>query len=77
MPVSERERRAAGLGVARVVEVGHNTVTFIIDKDGNKRLVYTGSDWSTVDFMEDLQYLLHHDSGADATGDEHSGHGHH
>jgi len=58
-------------------EVGHNTVTFIIDKDGNKRLVYTGSDWSTVDFMEDLQYLLHHDSGADATGDEHSGHGHH
>lgn len=38
--------------------VGHNTVTFIIDKDGNKRVVYTGSDWSTSDFMADLDYLL-------------------
>ena len=63
-------------GEEEMYEVGHNTVTFIIDKDGNKRLVYTGSDWSTVDFMEDLEQLLHHDSGADATSDEHSGHDH-
>ena len=57
-------------------EVGHNTVTFIIDKDGNKRLVYTGSDWSTANFMEDLSYLLHDDSGAGTTTDEHSEHDH-
>ena len=59
-------------------EVGHNTVTFIIDKNGNKRLVYTGSDWSTVDFMEDLSYLLHDDSSASAEGtsDEQSEHEH-
>jgi cytochrome oxidase Cu insertion factor (SCO1/SenC/PrrC family) len=57
-------------------EVGHNTVTFIIDKNGNKRLVYTGSDWSTADFMEDLSYLLHDDSSTEATSDEQSDHGH-
>ncbi len=41
-----------------VYEVGHNTVTFIIDSDGNKRIVHTGSDWNTADFIEDLEYLL-------------------
>jgi len=56
-------------------EVGHNTVTFIIDKDGKKRLVFTGSTWSTADFMEDLEHLLHHDSGAEHS--DHSGHDHH
>ena len=64
-------------GEEEMYEVGHNTVAFIIDKDGNKRLVYTGSDWSTADFMEDLEHLLHHDSGAESEGDEHSGHDHH
>ena len=56
-------------------EVGHNTVTFIIDKDGKKRLVFTGSTWSTADFMDDLNHLLHHDSGAEHS--DHSGHDHH
>ena len=59
-----------------VYEVGHNTVTYIIDKDGNKRLVYTGPDWSTENFMEDLTQLLHHDTGVEAH-DDHSGHDHH
>ena len=63
-------------GEEEMYEVGHNTVAFIIDKDGNKRLVYTGSDWSTADFMEDLEHLLHHDSGAESNSDEHSGHDH-
>ena len=58
-------------------EVGHNTVTFIIDKDGKKRLVFTGSTWSTSDFMEDLEHLLHHDTGASEDHDDHSGHDHH
>jgi len=57
-------------------EVGHNTVTYIIDKDGNKRLVYTGPDWSREYFMEDLTQLLHHDTGVEAH-DDHSGHDHH
>ncbi len=56
-------------------EVGHNTVTFIIDKDGKKRLVFTGSTWSTSDFMDDLNHLLYHDDGAEH--DDHSGHDHH
>ena len=64
-------------GEEEMYEVGHNTVAFIIDKDGNKRLVHTGSDWSIADFMEDLDYLLHHDSGAESESDEHSDHDHH
>ncbi len=57
-------------------EVGHNTVTYIIDKNGNKRLVYTGSDWSTANFIEDLTQLLHHDSGVAESSDAHEGHNH-
>mgnify|MGYP000001669425 CR=1 FL=1 len=64
------------MGEEEMYEVGHNTVTYIIDKDGNKRIVYTGSDWKTADFMEDLTQLLHHDSGVEETTDDHSGHNH-
>ena len=63
-------------GEEEMYEVGHNTVTFIIDKDGNKRIVYTGSDWSTANFMDDLTYLLHDDMGAEETSDGHSEHEH-
>ena len=56
-------------------EVGHNTVTFIIDRDGKKRVVFTGSSWSTSDFMDDLNHLLYHDSGAEHS--ENSDHDHH
>ena len=62
-------------GEDEVYEVGHNTVTFIIDKDGNKRVVYTGSSWSTANFIEDLEQLLHHDSGVESS-DDHSHHDH-
>jgi len=41
-----------------------------------KRLVYTGSDWSTEYFMEDLTQLLHHDTGVNEADDGHSGHNH-
>ena len=54
--------------------VGHNTVTFVIDKAGNKRLAYTGSDWSTANFMEDLEHLLNDDLGEEETSDENTGH---
>ena len=63
-------------GHEEMYEVGHNTVTYIIDIDGNKRLVYTGSDWSTANFIEDLTQLLHHDSGATGPSDAHDGHDH-
>jgi hypothetical protein len=63
-------------GDEEMYEVGHNTVTYIIDKDGNKRLVYTGSSWSTADFIEDLTQLLHHDSGTAESSDGHEGHDH-
>ena len=56
-------------------DVKHNTMTYVIDKDGKKRLIFTGTDWSTEQFMEDLVHLLHHDSGAD-TAEGHSGHNH-
>ena len=39
--------------------VGHSTVTFILDQDGNKRVAWVGSEWSTAEFLEDIQTLLH------------------
>lgn len=50
--------------------VGHNTVTFIVDLDGNKRVVHSGADWSIDDFAEDLEALLSEHDEAD------DGHGH-
>lgn len=46
--------------------VGHNTVTFIIDLDGNKRIVFSGSDWDPALFAEDLEHLIHHDRGVES-----------
>ena len=63
-------------GDEETYEVGHNTVTFIIDKNGKKRLLFKGSDWSTSDFIEDLEYLLHEDTGDSGTSDDHSNHNH-
>ena len=63
-------------GEDEMYEVGHNTVTFIIDRDGKKRLVHSGSDWSTAEFIEDLEYLLHDDEGTSGSSDDHSGHDH-
>ena len=63
-------------GDEELYQVGHNTVTFVIDKAGNKRLAYTGSDWSTANFIEDLSYLLHDDSGTEGTSDTNTEHEH-
>ena len=57
-------------------DVGHGTVIYIIDKDGNKRLVFTGLEYNLEDMMDDLEQLLHHDTGVEAH-DDHSGHDHH
>lgn len=72
---SDHDSHDSHMDEEEMYEVGHNTVTYVIDKDGKKRLVKTGADWSTEPFMEDLVHLLHHDSGADATED-HSDHNH-
>ena len=46
--------------------VGHTTLTFIIDRQGNKRLVYVGADWNIHHFLEDLHTLI------GSTHDEHA-----
>jgi hypothetical protein len=38
-------------------EVGHSTVTFILDKQMRKRIAYTGTSWDLEGFVEDLQTL--------------------
>ena len=63
-------------GEEEMYEVGHQTVIYIIDKDGNKRLVFTGLEYDLEDVMDDLEHLLHHDTGVEAH-DDHSGHDHH
>ena len=63
-------------GEEEMYEVGHQTVIYIIDKDGNKRLVFTGLEYDLEDVMDDLNHLLHHDTGVEAH-DDHSGHDHH
>ena len=38
-------------------EIGHSTVTFVIDKQLKKRLAWTGTAWDLDQFVEDLQNL--------------------
>ena len=52
-------------------EVGHNTVTFVLDEHGNKRLVFVGSSWEAADLLEDLHALID-----GASGEGHEGHNH-
>ena len=72
---SDHDSHDGHMDEEEMYEVGHNTMTYVIDKDGKKRLVFTGADWSTEPLMQDLVHLLHHDSGADAA-EEHSNHNH-
>ena len=39
-------------------EVGHSTITFILDKQLRKRVAYTGTTWDMNGFVEDLQKLV-------------------
>ena len=38
-------------------EIGHSTVTFVLDKQLRKRLAWTGTAWDLDLFVEDLQNL--------------------
>ena len=38
-------------------EVGHSTVTFILDKQLRKRVAYSGINWDVDDFLHDLKAL--------------------
>ncbi|MEC7364717.1 MAG: SCO family protein [Candidatus Thermoplasmatota archaeon] len=38
-------------------EIGHSTVTFIIDKEQRKRVAYSGIHWSVEDFLQDVKAL--------------------
>mgnify|MGYP001156847276 CR=1 FL=1 len=37
--------------------IGHSTVTFIIDKNQNKRLAYSGIHWDVAEFLSDVKSL--------------------
>ena len=55
-----------------VYDVGHSTVTYIVDKNGQKRVAWVGSDWSPDDFLEDIRTLTGHSHDNDHDG--HDGH---
>lgn len=38
-------------------EIGHSTVTFIIDKEQRKRVAYSGIHWKVDDFLQDVKTL--------------------
>ena len=38
-------------------EIGHSTVTFIIDKEQRKRVAYSGIHWNVEDFLHDVKAL--------------------
>ena len=38
-------------------EIGHSTVTFIIDKEQRKRVAYSGIQWDVNDFLHDVKTL--------------------
>ena len=54
--------------------VGHSTVTFILDQDGNKRVAWSGYDWDAEMFLEDLVTMVY---GSNQHSDDHDGHAHH
>jgi hypothetical protein len=41
-----------------VYDVGHSTVTYIVDRNGQKRVAWVGSDWHVEEFLEDIQALV-------------------
>ncbi len=41
-----------------VYDVGHSTVTYIVDRSGQKRVAWVGSDWHVDDFLEDIRALI-------------------
>ena len=38
-------------------EIGHSTVTFIVDKEQRKRVAYSGIHWDVEDFLQDVKTL--------------------
>ncbi len=54
--------------------VGHSTVTFILDQDGNKKVAWSGWDWDSDLFLEDLVTMVY---GSNQDNDDHSAHAHH
>jgi len=39
--------------------LGHSTVTYILDKDLNKRLAFAGIGWNADEFLHDVKVLVH------------------
>tara|TARA_Y100000589_G_scaffold156632_1_gene149181 strand:+ start:738 stop:1544 length:807 start_codon:yes stop_codon:yes gene_type:complete len=55
-------------------DVGHSTVTFILDQDGNKKVAWSGYDWDSDLFIEDLVTMVY---GSNHDSEDHSGHAPH
>ena len=51
----QQDAHAAALGE---YEVGHSTVTWIIDKEQRKRIFWTGTNWDLDGFAADLRILI-------------------
>jgi len=39
-------------------DVGHSTVTWIVDKEQRKRVAWTGTNWDLDGFVDDLRILI-------------------
>jgi protein SCO1/2 len=48
----------AAQAVQNVYEVGHSTVTYILDRNLDKRVAWVGYDWNTSEFLTDILTLL-------------------
>ena len=55
-------------------DVGHSTVTFILDENGNKRVAYSGYDWDSDEFLEDLVTMVYGSNQNSGDHDSHAGH---
>ena len=52
--------------------VGHNTITFILDEELDKRIAFLGDEWSAENLVEDLNTLLTEDGDYGDHEDDHS-----
>ena len=48
-----------GATPAEQFEVGHSTITYILDNELKPRIVWTGDDWHVEDFISDIEELYH------------------
>ena len=45
-------------GASNTYNIGHSTVTYILDKEHHRRIAWTGFNWDPLLFVQDIQLLL-------------------